>query len=297
MYFLLSFFLLCIFPLIILYVRYWAASYGSRHWEDIPAGTKSCLPSTNRTPRRAHPWASGGWPTAGGAAWAKFWWANCLSPRSESFPVRSSAACEQSVPKWWRSSRTSLMATLLSRAHSWDPESSSNMALLLGYAVLIIIYRTHTHTTHNTQHTTHNTQHTTHNTQHTTHNTQHTTHNTQHTTHNTHTKQDSAFTLCPTGNSPETIRLADALESGSIPVVEDAPYLKAFPEPPPFVVVPDWRTAPIILQDILKDTGKLLALQRANIVWWQRYKQCIRADLEIIIDMAFAAQRPYTPRT
>ena len=97
--------------------------------------------------------------------------------------------------------------------------------------------------------------------------------------------------MCPHGNSPETIRLADALESGAIPVVEEAEYLHHFPEPPPFVVVKNWKEAAEKMKAVLS-LDKAGELQRANIHWWKRYKTCLNKDLQHLVDLAFDAKLP-----
>ena len=66
--------------------------------------------------------------------------------------------------------------------------------------------------------------------------------------------RNSVFTLCPSGNSHETIRLFDALDAGSIPVLVGKPeFLSQLPGHP-FVVLESWDEAKTALQRLVNDT-------------------------------------------
>ena len=93
--------------------------------------------------------------------------------------------------------------------------------------------------------------------------------------------EDSIFAPCPAGNSPETIRLYDALESGCIPISLDHAFLKspnALAEfgPPPFPIITSWDKLPIFLdqmkQKIANNPAEVQKMQDDCIVWWANYK-------------------------
>jgi hypothetical protein len=90
--------------------------------------------------------------------------------------------------------------------------------------------------------------------------------------------EGSVFAPCPAGNSPETIRLYDALESGCIPIslkhdfLNDARALTS----PPFPLLDSWDELPGLLQkyaairasrpEVLDD------LQKRCVDWWGQIK-------------------------
>ena len=109
--------------------------------------------------------------------------------------------------------------------------------------------------------------------------------------------KSSRVALCPSGSaSPDTIRLAEALECGCVPIADDrfppgyprnlAPGMTGFweyvlGERPPFPIVDDWRRLPAMMEEILKNWDRY----RATIgPWWERYKKSyslwLREDLK-----------------
>jgi len=95
------------------------------------------------------------------------------------------------------------------------------------------------------------------------------------------TMEGSIFAPCPAGNSPETIRLYDALESGCIPVSLKHEFLmssNALGElgVPPFVFLSSWNQFPDFLAQM---KGKMVThpqeiqqMQDDCIAWWANYK-------------------------
>jgi hypothetical protein len=108
--------------------------------------------------------------------------------------------------------------------------------------------------------------------------------------------ENTRFALVPRGNSPETIRLYDALEAGCIPIVLAAPFFAA-PETlggPPFVILRSWQELPAFLDgylanaragnpDYLEDRRYAVAL------WWRDFKAAQQRKIKTVIDAAFAA--------
>lgn len=96
--------------------------------------------------------------------------------------------------------------------------------------------------------------------------------------------ENSVFAPCPAGNSPETIRLYDALESGCIPISLDHDFLRseqalAAIGPAPFPIIGSWDELPDFLSDMKKklheDPDMIASLQMQCITWWVSYKQYI----------------------
>jgi hypothetical protein len=87
--------------------------------------------------------------------------------------------------------------------------------------------------------------------------------------------EDSILAPCPAGNSPETIRLYDALECGCIPIALRHEFLtsnKFTVGVPPFPIIDSWEELPRLLRDfrsrIVTDRSYISALQSACIGWW-----------------------------
>lgn len=96
--------------------------------------------------------------------------------------------------------------------------------------------------------------------------------------------ENSVFAPCPAGNSPETIRLYDALESGCIPISLDHLFLRspkalAAIGPVPFPILKSWDELPEFLssmkRQLLEDPQAISMLQEQCVTWWQRYKEFI----------------------
>jgi len=96
--------------------------------------------------------------------------------------------------------------------------------------------------------------------------------------------EDSIFAPCPAGNSPETIRLYDALEVGAIPISLKHDFLVsedalAAIGPVPFPMIDSWEELPSYLVQMKSMMGtnpaEIIKLQANCIDWWTRYKQAI----------------------
>lgn len=100
--------------------------------------------------------------------------------------------------------------------------------------------------------------------------------------------EDSVFAPCPAGNSPETIRLYDALEVGAIPISLEHSFLKSKNAlgalgPVPFPILGSWEELPSYLlkmKEVLSSQpDEIDRLQMECINWWARYKQFISAHI------------------
>ncbi len=109
--------------------------------------------------------------------------------------------------------------------------------------------------------------------------------------------RNARFALVPAGNSPETIRLYDALESGAIPVmlrsafVGERDALGALGEPP-IVLLDSWDDLASAYAPYANTNNPktMLALEerREQIVhWWTAFKQHQQVKVAALIDRAF----------
>jgi hypothetical protein len=110
------------------------------------------------------------------------------------------------------------------------------------------------------------------------------------------------FALVPAGNSPETIRLYDALEQGCIPVMLRAPFADAADGlgGVPFPLLNGWDELPAVLAPYRdptdpRATAALEALRTETLAWWSLLKARKRVEIRGVIDVAFATENPPPP--
>lgn len=108
--------------------------------------------------------------------------------------------------------------------------------------------------------------------------------------------RNSQFSLCPWGNHPETIRLWDSFETGSIPVMLAAthrflpPILVAEQQrEQPIVLLKSWGELPALLEDARADPETYASRQMQNIGWWERFKRRLATQLDELVSRAFIA--------
>ena len=96
---------------------------------------------------------------------------------------------------------------------------------------------------------------------------------------------------CPGGPcTPDTFRLAEALEAGCLPIADDQPGLRGYPtgywenvfgERPPFPIIRDWSTLPDVMRQELKQWPHN---RNRAFEWWQNYRsrmhQWLRDDIQ-----------------
>jgi hypothetical protein len=98
---------------------------------------------------------------------------------------------------------------------------------------------------------------------------------------------DSRFALVPGGNSPETIRLYDALEMGCIPIMLRSTFVD---EPQalggvPFPLLGNWSELGELHRSLAAGPeAELDALQEAIIRWWADFKAQQQARLRGLVD-------------
>jgi hypothetical protein len=108
------------------------------------------------------------------------------------------------------------------------------------------------------------------------------------------TMEDSIFAPCPAGNSPETIRLYDALESGCIPISLNHDFIQS-PQAlaaiglPPFPTLNNWKELPAFLtswnEALDSSPEKINSLQKKCITWWSDYKQYINRTVAVELNV------------
>jgi len=103
------------------------------------------------------------------------------------------------------------------------------------------------------------------------------------------------FALVPAGNSPETIRLYEALEAGAIPIMVRSPFVSA-PDAldnPPFLLIDSWAElaaayAPYADADAPGVMAEIEAKRLAVLAWWQDFKAKQQRRIRELIDRSFA---------
>lgn len=94
---------------------------------------------------------------------------------------------------------------------------------------------------------------------------------------------DSAFSPCPMGNvNLECFRLYEALECGSIPIVEkrlSLDYFKNLLGDHPLPTVRSWPEARRVIGRLANDPAQIDALQDQCVAWWEGYKREYSAEV------------------
>jgi hypothetical protein len=92
---------------------------------------------------------------------------------------------------------------------------------------------------------------------------------------------DTVFTPCPMGNvNLESFRVYEALECGSIPIVEKRLTLNYFNRllgPHPLPAVRTWRSARALIERSIHNAEALDRLQQQCTQWWREYKSKLRS--------------------
>lgn len=91
--------------------------------------------------------------------------------------------------------------------------------------------------------------------------------------------QQSVFTLCPTGNGDETYRVAEALNSGSIPILVHSYYTKRWLSDAPFVMLDSWKGINERISTLLANATHLNQLQERVVRWWHDYINELQAQI------------------
>jgi hypothetical protein len=103
------------------------------------------------------------------------------------------------------------------------------------------------------------------------------------------------FALVPGGNSPETVRLYDALEAGAIPIMLKSPFVHA-PDAldnPPFLLLNSWSELPAAYEPFTNANApavvaSLEAKRREIVNWWSKFKIKQQQRVKMLIENSFA---------
>ncbi len=102
------------------------------------------------------------------------------------------------------------------------------------------------------------------------------------------------FALVPGGNSPETIRLYDALEAGAIPIMLKSPFVSAKDalDNPPFILLDSWDELPGVYAPFAQANDpavvtKLDAMQAAVLDWWANFKLKQQRKVKELVEGSF----------
>jgi hypothetical protein len=99
---------------------------------------------------------------------------------------------------------------------------------------------------------------------------------------------DSVFVPCPAGNGNlDSFRVYEALECGSIPIVECRPgfdYFALFLGEHPFITVGNWNEVVLLLQGFLSSPEKLEEKRKSCERWWAAHKASLLQTLAAQLD-------------
>lgn len=108
------------------------------------------------------------------------------------------------------------------------------------------------------------------------------------------TMEDSIFAPCPAGNSPETIRLYDALECGCIPIILrhdfiSSPLALGSLGQPPFQFLNAWNELPEFLdamsRQLQTNPASIHLMQSECIRWWEQFKTSLQDKIKHQLDL------------
>jgi hypothetical protein len=106
--------------------------------------------------------------------------------------------------------------------------------------------------------------------------------------------ENARFALVPSGNSPETMRLYDALEAGAIPVALESGFIAA-PEAlgnPALLLLRSWQDLPAAVAPYLGGGAAAEAALEARRQelqrWWREFKRRQQLRVKDLIDSSFA---------
>lgn len=99
---------------------------------------------------------------------------------------------------------------------------------------------------------------------------------------------ESVFTLCPSGHNPETFRIFEACEAGSIPIVDFSSYANSCENPwspflksqAPFIWLENWDDIVNVLLVLRSDPERVLAMQKEVITWYAKFMKSSMKTIE-----------------
>jgi hypothetical protein len=104
-----------------------------------------------------------------------------------------------------------------------------------------------------------------------------------------HFMKNSVYAPCPAGNAAETIRLFDALECGSIPIILKHEFLRIQKAMPlaPFIFLNNWSELRIVLLELsrrrMEQPESAISQQLASIKYWRRLKERSTTEMHLTL--------------
>lgn len=104
--------------------------------------------------------------------------------------------------------------------------------------------------------------------------------------------KESVFTLAPWGNNFESMRLYEALEAGSIPILQkindsNLDFVTGGLGANPLPIVKDWSEVGSLIRLYIMDMAKLTSLHYEVISWWTATKSRYQRHVAHVIDSSF----------
>lgn len=108
--------------------------------------------------------------------------------------------------------------------------------------------------------------------------------------------RDSIFVPCPSGNdSVDSFRLYEALEVGSIPIVERDEYWNdLFGDDHPLIQVSDWNKAVNDISILSKETEWQEEYSQKLVSWWNAQKTTLKQKIKTTINQPAIVEKPIT---
>ena len=106
--------------------------------------------------------------------------------------------------------------------------------------------------------------------------------------------EQSIFVPCPRGNSsPDTFRLYEAIEAGSIPIVERDEYWNSlFGDDHPLMQVSDWNKAVNDIIALSEETEWQKEYSQKLVSWWNAQKTTLKQKIKTTINQPTIVEKP-----
>ena len=104
--------------------------------------------------------------------------------------------------------------------------------------------------------------------------------------------KESVFTIAPWGNNPESLRLYESMEAGSIPIFQRVRSrarnpLTAFGDEFPVPQFETWKKAASYVANMKEKAVELDQLQAKLVTFWGQFKAKTQTSIAEIIDKSF----------
>ena len=101
--------------------------------------------------------------------------------------------------------------------------------------------------------------------------------------------KSSKFVPCPDGENPETFRIYEVLEAGSIPVLvktsENKEFVDYLISNMPLKVFDDWEDAACLVENMSENINKYTSYRLKVLFAWANFKEKIQKDSQILFNL------------